>query len=752
MMASTSTRRVLITSGTKGITTPRKQASSASIFSTPGTGVGARSPGVDSDAMSELRRILEDSSQRVLHNRESSDRIHRELSPIIDKILETHVKATDVTIEFQDVSGYGARTPDSFVQELSLNLTNAAISWLTDELHACSQELGQDLSEMKYYLTQNSSDTETMTPLRGHFVTLDTVITTLETIGTELEKTRGAVATLVSRKKKLTADLIEFWTDVGDDVSEILRDDNSEEVDEVSESDGKNAARNTKIETEVKKIDTQITSLQSHIQALRGAIKATLANHYNTPEYDWNTEPKKLQQLKLDPKLAGAPDPTLVDSLLVAIRTLLHGHVSLFWTCIPYLECMDSDREYADHWNYPCEANEYDGIPENLLDIYKSQSAFLFQHIWNSSDTTANMGAQILRKTFGEKFLGDFFDTEASIKSTKHDGMMSVFYLVSVHASAGYQERARLRSTLHHAASMFISGNPQQKLPAIRVIIDKATTLRVKIDYEATIKPICMTLRQRSPNFNDLATKYLRDQTKLHLADWDNTGLDHLDTLLSEIEFIVENYGMQSNLPSLTDQKSKADEASAKAAFAAYNIDGGSDGNGKSKNNSTSGNQNDKTWVCGAEGCKNKIKDSVKNKQIARRKEMKEKGEKPKSPYLVCTECYGKLRSGEVSVIKLKNGSERVLNKKGDRNTNANRSEKKRNGDNDSQDDDDSQSQASSNASADTKTAVLEVMSSLFGPPGGGTSTQQNEPASQPQEQNDLMAQFKAKWDALELK
>lgn len=31
---------------------------------------------------------------------------------------------------------------------------------------------------------------------------------------------------------------------------------------------------------------------------------------------------------------------------------------------------MDSDREYADHWNFPCEANGYDGIPEHLLDIY----------------------------------------------------------------------------------------------------------------------------------------------------------------------------------------------------------------------------------------------------------------------------------------------------------------------------------------------------------------------------------------------
>ena len=104
------------------------------------------------------------SNRRTLRGRASSDRLHSELSPIIDKILETHFEANDVNIKFEDVSGYGARTPDSFIRDLSLNLTNAAISWLTDELHACSQELGRDLSEMNCHLTQFSSDTESLTP------------------------------------------------------------------------------------------------------------------------------------------------------------------------------------------------------------------------------------------------------------------------------------------------------------------------------------------------------------------------------------------------------------------------------------------------------------------------------------------------------------------------------------------------------------------------------------------------------------
>eukprot|EP01052_Picozoa_sp_SAG31_P008861 SAG31_NODE_454_length_15434_cov_39.578285_4_plen_179_part_00 len=63
--------------------------------------------------------------------------------------------------------------------------------------------------------------------------------------------------------------------------------------------------------------------------------------------------------------------------------------------------CIDIDRESSEHWNFPCEANAYAGVPGALLDTYRSQSSVLFQHFWSSSDSTANLGAQILRKTFG---------------------------------------------------------------------------------------------------------------------------------------------------------------------------------------------------------------------------------------------------------------------------------------------------------------------------------------------------------------
>ena len=85
-----------------------------------------------------------------------------------------------------------------------------------------------------------------------------------------------------------------------------------------------------------------------------------------------------------------------------------------------------------------------------------------------------------------------------------------IFWLLIVHESAGNVEKAKLKSTLHRSSSLFVSGNPQSKMEAIRIVVDKALTLRVKIDFEATVKPMVMTLRKRSPNFNELATKYLR--------------------------------------------------------------------------------------------------------------------------------------------------------------------------------------------------------------------------------------------------
>ena len=90
--------------------------------------------------------------------------------------------------------------------------------------------------------------------------------------------------------------------------------------------------------------------------------------------------------------------------------------------------------------------------------------------------------------------------------------MGAIFFaytIVATHEYAEYEERSRLRSTLHTTHTLFWAGNPQSKLPAVRTVLDKAMSLKVKIDYNATVKPIVSILRKRSPNFNELATKYL---------------------------------------------------------------------------------------------------------------------------------------------------------------------------------------------------------------------------------------------------
>ena len=119
----------------------------------------------------------------------------------------------------------------------------------------------------------------------------------------------------------------------------------------------------------------------------------------------------------------------------------------------------------------------------------------------------------------------------SAVKSSQHDGMASLYYLVATHEHAGYEEKARLRTTLHHTASLFVSGNPQSKIPGIRVVLDKAMSLKVKIDYDATVKPTVMVLRKRSPNFNDLATKYLSTDSVKYMNDqWETKSLSIFDT------------------------------------------------------------------------------------------------------------------------------------------------------------------------------------------------------------------------------
>eukprot|EP01052_Picozoa_sp_SAG31_P002822 SAG31_NODE_102_length_25175_cov_10.778553_14_plen_78_part_00 len=76
---------------------------------------------------------------------------------------------------------------------------------------------------------------------------------------------------------------------------------------------------------------------------------------------------------------------------------------------------MDSDREDQIHWSFPCQANDFEGVPESLKHLYRQQSTTLFRHLW-----TANNGTQILRKTLAEKFIGDFLDSQSS----KYDAIL----------------------------------------------------------------------------------------------------------------------------------------------------------------------------------------------------------------------------------------------------------------------------------------------------------------------------------------
>ena len=175
-----------------------------------------------------------------------------------------------------------------------------------------------------------------------------------------------------------------------------------------------------------------------------------------------------------------------------------------------------------------------------------------------------------MRKTYGRKFLGDAIGEGDSVKSSQNDGMASLYFLVATHEYAGYEERSRLRSTLHTTHSLFATGNPQSKLPAVRLVLDKAMSLKVKIDYNATVKPIVSILRKRSPNFNELATKYLGSESVKYYAEgWEENGLHIFDTLLSEIDHVIDVLGM-TGVQELNDAKSKALAADARNVFAYY--------------------------------------------------------------------------------------------------------------------------------------------------------------------------------------
>ena len=486
----------------------------------------------------------------------------------------------------------------------------------------------------------------------GHFILLDNITEQLAIYAKELETTRLTISKLDKAKLDYAAELRSMI--------------DTTQLDAVPEDTSTDSEDSKKLQVKIDEVDKKLTTFKQYMVTVREGIKALLSKAFNTPDIEWTQEQKSLRVLKLDAKLAGKPDPKLVDNLIVSIRNVLHGSVSKFWAIIPFLETIDTDRECTDFWHFPSEANDYMGVPQDLRKKYLSQSRLLFMHMWTSTFGTTQVGSSILRKTYCEKFLGDSIGVGNSVKSSQHDGMASLYYLVATHEHAGYEEKARLRTTLHHTSALFVSGNPQSKIPGIRVVLDKAMSLKVKIDYDATVKPTVMVLRKRSPNFNDLATKYLStDAVKYLNEQWETKSLSIFDTLLSEIDQVIDVLGMHE-VPGLTDAKSKSHEGEARNAFAYY-TNSPTDTATQSQDLSD-GKSDDKrpsipkgfgcNHICAVNDCDTLLSketiDKVNAYRIKKLAQDKAAGKKSYFNPKICQSCADKILSGRVQFLQSK--------------------------------------------------------------------------------------------------
>ena len=485
-----------------------------------------------------------------------------------------------------------------------------------------------------------------------HFILLDNIKQQLAIYAKELETTRLTISKLDKAKLDYAAELRTMI--------------DAMQLDSVPEDASTDSEESKKLQVKIDEVDKKLTTFKQYMVTVREGIKAILSKAFNTPDIEWTQEQKSLRVLKLDAKLAGKPDPKLVDNLIVSIRNVLHGAVSKFWAIIPFFETIDTDRECTDFWHFPCEANDYIGVPQDLRKKYLSQSRLLFMHMWTSTSGTTQVGSSILRKTYGEKFLGDSIGVGNSVKSSQHDGMASLYYLVATHEHAGYEEKARLRTTLHHTSALFVSGNPQSKIAGIRVVLDKAMSLKVKIDYDATVKPIVMVLRKRSPNFNDLATKYLStDAVKYLNEQWETKSLSIFDTLLSEIDQVIDVLGMHE-VPELTDAKSKSHEGEARNAFAYY-MDSSAD-TATQSNDSGGGKSDEKApvppkgfgcnHICAINDCDTLLtKETIDKVNAYRIKKLEQDRAAGKKSYFnpkICSSCADKILSGRVQFLQSK--------------------------------------------------------------------------------------------------
>ena len=418
------------------------------------------------------------------------------------------------------------------------------------------------------------------------------------------------------------------------------------------------------LKSKVQILSDKITAVEASIVSLNKQIRTVLTNYCNIPERVRPEQTISTTTIKLPDKLAnGKPDPLVAEELVTVMIKLMCTYPDQLWAIIPALTRLVndevSDASNTEPWIPPLLESNYEEIPQQLFTFYAQHNKRLY-------DTLLNINRQAVQRALSTFSTGD--DSASKKRTTlahKDDGISVVMWHIHYHEQSGYQIRCELASYLSYAHGAFSDGDPLQAVAAVRKKLNQAVRLKIKIEYDMTIRRIAEVLRRRDVAFQGPMSDWMSCQDVSKQSDC----ISMFDPFLAEIERAARN--VADVLPSLNDKTNKQ----ARALFAQFSNTvsesfneqpsnrggggGGGGGGGKPKRQQPGGGDS-KQWTCPVKDCSAIIPANDQASHLEKIKKAKASGRR--IAQILCRDCLAKLKTN--GSVEYESGSVRKWHEK----------------------------------------------------------------------------------------
>ena len=345
-------------------------------------------------------------------------------------------------------------------------------------------------------------------------------------------------------------------------------------------------------------IVARVTTIKKSVSDVLGRIRTVLVTFCNIPEKVRAESAIAQIVIKLPSQLNGKPNPLVAEELKSIVLKIIATYPEQLWAIIPALTRTLADSHLTQPWETPKLRDGYAGIPDSLIPYFAAHNKRLFVIL-------ENIGRDSVQRALASFSTGDDDQTrKRTSQADRNDGCGVVVTLLHYHEQSGYQTRSEIISFMAFAHGAFVEGSPVLAVAKIRIKLVQAQRLKIKLEYEQTVRRMEEVLRRRDPAFLVVMGRWMScpDPTQ------ENDCVNLIDQFLAEVERVARN------IVDIGNNLNDAASSQAAAMFTQFSKSVGDAADEPAKKDTATGEQAPvKKYGCPVKGCSQSVPPQLAN-------------------------------------------------------------------------------------------------------------------------------------------